>query len=479
VSRANRHGVPKAGPGQVRASGPVRAHTIVPAAALSRFRFILIEPRRGANVGTASRGLKNFGFSQLWTMGGAFEWGEARGAAVQSEELIDGLKPVAEGGLGRALPFEGGLAQALAGCSLVVGTTPRQSAGRNTPDLLRDALPALLAPVTEEAAALNTAGSGDVAILFGPEWRGLSDEELFYCSRVISIPTAPEQPSLNLAQAVTVVAYELFAEIMADALAAGTGTPDLDPFSLTAPHDELQGLFGHIRQTLIDLNFLAPQGHFRLEQSIRDFISRARPNRREVTVLRGILAKVQYWRDERAAERRARRGLPADGAAPSMVAPNAADVGFMERALFIAREAAARGDVPVGAVCVLDGKIIGEGGNAREQSAADFDPTAHAEVVALREAAKTLGAWRLNGATLYVTLEPCPMCTGALINARVRRVVYGARDAKAGAVTSLYQLATDQRLNHRLQVTEGVCAAESADLLKVFFEARRGLTKVQ
>jgi tRNA(adenine34) deaminase len=141
-------------------------------------------------------------------------------------------------------------------------------------------------------------------------------------------------------------------------------------------------------------------------------------------------------------------------------------------ALEAARIAGAAGDVPVGAVIVgEDGRELARGWNRRE---VDRDPTAHAEIVALRAAAAVLGHWRVE-ATLYVTQEPCPMCAGALVNARVARVVYGCRNPKAGAVTTLYELVTDPRLNHRIAVTGDVRAAECAELLREFFaELRRG-----
>ncbi|MBX5476525.1 MAG: tRNA adenosine(34) deaminase TadA [Clostridia bacterium] len=143
----------------------------------------------------------------------------------------------------------------------------------------------------------------------------------------------------------------------------------------------------------------------------------------------------------------------------------------MRRALELARRAADVGDVPVGAVIVSpEGAVLGEGYNRRE---ADGDPTAHAEVVALRQAARALGHWRLEGCTIYVTLEPCAMCAGALVLARVRRLVFGASDPKAGAVGSLYNIAQDARLNHRLEVTSGVLAEEAAALLRAFFRERR------
>lgn len=150
------------------------------------------------------------------------------------------------------------------------------------------------------------------------------------------------------------------------------------------------------------------------------------------------------------------------------------DERYMEEALRIAEAAAAAGDVPVGALVVLDGVILGRGGNRRE---VDADPTGHAEVVALREACKTQGRWRVDGATLYVTLEPCPMCAGTLVNARVARLVYGASDPKAGAVRSLYELCDDPRLNHRMEVVSGVLADRCADQLRAFFRAARAKTR--
>lgn len=149
---------------------------------------------------------------------------------------------------------------------------------------------------------------------------------------------------------------------------------------------------------------------------------------------------------------------------------DAVDAVFMAEALRIAEAAAAAGDVPVGAVVVLDGEIIGRGGNTREVAA---DPTGHAEVVALREACRAVGRWRVDGATLYVTLEPCPMCAGTIVNARVARLVYGASDPKAGAVRSLFRLCDDARLNHRLTIREGVDAERCADVLRRFFKAAR------
>jgi len=142
----------------------------------------------------------------------------------------------------------------------------------------------------------------------------------------------------------------------------------------------------------------------------------------------------------------------------------------MQEALALAREAGVRGEVPVGAVAVHDGVIVGRGANAREGVA---DPTAHAELVAIREAARRLGRWRLSGVTLYVTLEPCAMCAGAMVLARIDRLVYAAGDPKAGAVGSLMDLSADPRLNHRFPVTRGVLADEAGELLRAFFRARR------
>ena len=146
---------------------------------------------------------------------------------------------------------------------------------------------------------------------------------------------------------------------------------------------------------------------------------------------------------------------------------------LMRLALDEAALAPSHGDVPVGAVVLApDGVVIGVGHNDRERSG---DPTAHAEVVALRAAAASLGSWRLTGCTLAVTLEPCTMCAGALVLSRVSRVVYGAPDPKAGAAGSLWDVLRDRRLNSRHEVVPGVLAEQSAELLRSFFEDRRGL----
>ncbi len=142
------------------------------------------------------------------------------------------------------------------------------------------------------------------------------------------------------------------------------------------------------------------------------------------------------------------------------------DEAFMQQALALAREAATLGEVPVGAVAVHDGKVIGTGFNRRE---VDRNPLAHAELLALDAAAKALGAWRLTGVTLYVTLEPCAMCAGAMVQGRVTRLVFGTSDPKAGAVGSLYNLVEEPRHNHRVLVTGGILADECRDLLKDFF----------
>ena len=147
------------------------------------------------------------------------------------------------------------------------------------------------------------------------------------------------------------------------------------------------------------------------------------------------------------------------------------DVQWMTRALEMAKLAASRGEVPVGAVLTKDDEIVAEGHNLTVTS---NDPTAHAEVVVIREAAQTLGDWRLTECTLYVTLEPCAMCAGASVLSRLGRLVFGASDPKAGMVGSLGNLVQDERLNHRVEVTHGTLADVAGDLLQGFFRARRG-----
>nr|WP_235615892.1 tRNA adenosine(34) deaminase TadA [Brevibacillus reuszeri] len=144
---------------------------------------------------------------------------------------------------------------------------------------------------------------------------------------------------------------------------------------------------------------------------------------------------------------------------------------FMMAAIEEAGKAAAIGEVPIGAVVVRNGEIVGRGYNLRETQK---DPTLHAEMIAIREASETLGGWRLIGCTLYVTLEPCPMCAGAIVQSRIEQVVYGARDPKAGCAGTLMNLLEEPRFNHQVPVKEGVLAEECAQLLKDFF---RGLRK--
>ena len=146
------------------------------------------------------------------------------------------------------------------------------------------------------------------------------------------------------------------------------------------------------------------------------------------------------------------------------------DEHYMEVALELAQEAYARGEVPVGAVLVRDGEILARNHNRREELK---DATAHAEILVLREAGRLIGGWRLTGTTLYVTLEPCPMCAGALVQARVSRLVYGTRAPKGGAAASLYNITSDPRLNHRLAVEEGILRERCAALLQKFFKERR------
>ncbi len=146
------------------------------------------------------------------------------------------------------------------------------------------------------------------------------------------------------------------------------------------------------------------------------------------------------------------------------------DKAWMRLALQVAERALETDDVPVGAIAVANGKIIGRGWNRRE---ADHDPTAHAEMIALREAALTIGSWRLDDVTLYCTLEPCAMCAGALVLARLPRLVYAAADPKTGAAGSIMDIARHPRLNHQVRVEGGVLAAESAALLRGFFRKLR------
>jgi len=143
---------------------------------------------------------------------------------------------------------------------------------------------------------------------------------------------------------------------------------------------------------------------------------------------------------------------------------------YMKMAIEQAQIAEENGDVPIGAIIVYENQIIGKAYNQREQLR---DPTAHAEIIALTQAAAFIESWRLHGCTMYVTLEPCPMCAGALVLARINRLVYGCDDPKTGAVKSLYNIVTDERLNHIINVTSGVLAEECSSLLQQFFAKRR------
>jgi tRNA(adenine34) deaminase len=150
--------------------------------------------------------------------------------------------------------------------------------------------------------------------------------------------------------------------------------------------------------------------------------------------------------------------------------PSPDDARFMQEAIALARQAEANGEVPVGAVVVMDGAIVGRGFNS---PIAKSDPTAHAEVLALREAGAYTHNYRLERATLYATLEPCVMCAGALVAARIERLVFGARDLRFGGVRSKFRIADSELLNHRVEIVDGVLAAECVELMKKFFEERR------
>ena len=146
------------------------------------------------------------------------------------------------------------------------------------------------------------------------------------------------------------------------------------------------------------------------------------------------------------------------------------NIKFMKLALAAAQAAAGRGEIPVGAIVVCDGEVVGAGYNRREERQS---PLGHAEIEAIEEASRHFGSWRLNECDIYVTLEPCIMCTGAILQARMRRLVFGCLDAKAGAVESLYRLCEDRRLNHQLPVTGGVLASEAAAMIAEFFQRLR------
>jgi tRNA(adenine34) deaminase len=152
------------------------------------------------------------------------------------------------------------------------------------------------------------------------------------------------------------------------------------------------------------------------------------------------------------------------------------DKAMMERAIRLADQAAAMGEVPIGAVVYRDGKVIAEAFNVRETNS---DPTGHAELLAITKAGKALGEWRLNDCSLAVTLEPCPMCAGAIVNARIGRLIYGTTDPKAGACETLYRIPTDSRLNHRVQMIGGVLAEKCKKQLQTFFRQRREINKTE
>lgn len=156
--------------------------------------------------------------------------------------------------------------------------------------------------------------------------------------------------------------------------------------------------------------------------------------------------------------------------------PNSTDSHFMELALQQARLAPPIGEVPIGAVLVSDNRVIAAAHNYREISQ---DPTAHAEIIIIRKAAEQLKTWRLTNTTLYVTLEPCPMCAGAIVQARITRLVFGAWDPKAGACGSILDIPSEPRFNHRVQVTGGLCKEESRELLQEFFRTKRGTASNQ
>jgi tRNA(adenine34) deaminase len=164
------------------------------------------------------------------------------------------------------------------------------------------------------------------------------------------------------------------------------------------------------------------------------------------------------------------------GETESLSDPTAFDRAMMSRAMELAAEARNLGEVPVGALVVRSGRIIAQAYNLRETLQ---DPTAHAERLALTWAGRSLGSWRLDGCVLYVTLEPCAMCAGAIVLGRIARLVYGASDPKAGACESLYRLASDPRLNHRPEITAGILAAECGEILTEFFQERRRFRKLE
>jgi tRNA(adenine34) deaminase len=184
----------------------------------------------------------------------------------------------------------------------------------------------------------------------------------------------------------------------------------------------------------------------------------------------GGLARRLRWRPIERSERLAALGLHTRRHSDV----SEIDIAMMKRAIELGRKAASIGEVPVGAVVYRGSQILAEGYNIREAAA---DPTGHAELIAMSLAGKKLGDWRLTDCSLAVTLEPCPMCAGAMVNARLGRVIYGAADPKAGACHTLYHIPTDSRLNHRVEIVSGVMAEQCAQLLKDFFQQRRRVNK--
>ena len=224
-----------------------------------------------------------------------------------------------------------------------------------------------------------------------------------------------------------------------------------------------------LRRWLVDMHFVERDGYGR---SYRRVVA---PNAFSATLqaLEGsdLDAIARIARDADAAAREQRKSTWRGTArTAASTAPTPDDERWMDEALALARSAAARGEVPIGAVVVSEGAIVGRGGNA---PIASSDPTAHAEIAALREAGVALGNYRLVGASLYVTIEPCVMCAGAIMHSRVARVVFGARDPKTGACGSVVDLFADPRLNHHAHVVEGVKAGACGELLSQFFAERR------
>ena len=182
-----------------------------------------------------------------------------------------------------------------------------------------------------------------------------------------------------------------------------------------------------------------------------------------------VIRSLMNWLNPSAAQPHHSSPLETSGITPL-------DIKMMERALKLAEQAAEQGEVPVGAVVYQGDKVLAEAANNRESSG---DPTGHAEIVALREAGRRIGGWRLEGCSVAVTLEPCPMCAGAMVNARGGRLIYGATDPKGGACESLYEITCDSRLNHRLETIGGVLEERCAAVLRDFFRQRRAIRKAE